>query len=207
MSGRIHSLGVPGVVLIEAAGSADTRGVFRDFFDHDLVRKGTGRNLMVRQVNSSVSVRGALRGISVTDVPPPQTKIVTCVHGAILDVTVDLRRGSPEFGRWHMERLGHDRPAAVVIPPGVGHAFLALENGSAVVYLLSSEHASEKERRVNPLDPEIGIMWPDGFDLVLSPRDAAASALTGALEEGLLPSYAACTASATAPETALTSEK
>jgi dTDP-4-dehydrorhamnose 3,5-epimerase len=141
-----------------------------------------------------VSVRGALRGIAVTAVPPAQVKVVACVAGEVLDVAVDLRAGSPSFGTWHAERLGQDRRAALVLPPGVGHAFLSLADASAVVYLLSHPNDPGLERRVNPLDPDLGIAWPPGITPVMSPRDAAAPGLRESLEAGLLPAYSACLA-------------
>lgn len=146
------------------------------------------------QVNCSVSVRGALRGIAVTAVPPGQVKVVACVAGEVLDVAVDLRAGSPSFGTCHAERLGQGRRAALVLPPGVGHAFLSLADGSAVVYLLSHPNDPGLERRVNPLDPGIGIAWPPEIAPVMSPRDASAPGLRESLEAGLLPEYSACLA-------------
>jgi dTDP-4-dehydrorhamnose 3,5-epimerase len=148
----------------------------------------------VAQVNCSVSVRGALRGIAVTAVPPAQAKVVACVAGEVLDVAVDLRAGSPSFGTWHAERLGQGRRAALVLPPGVGHAFLSLADGSAVVYLLSCPNDPGLERRVNPLDSGIGIAWPPEITPVMSPRDASAPGLRESLEAGLLPDYSACLA-------------
>jgi dTDP-4-dehydrorhamnose 3,5-epimerase len=191
MNGRVQPLEIPGALLIEAAGSADERGGFFEYLRAaDL--QGAGCGLEVAQVNCSVSVRGALRGIAVTAVPPGQAKVVACVAGEVLDVAVDLRAGSPSFGTWHAERLGQGRRAALVLPPGVGHAFLSLADGSAVVYLLSRPNDPGLERRVNPLDPDIGIAWPREVTPVMSPRDASAPGLRESLEAGLLPAYSAC---------------
>jgi len=191
MNERIQPLEIPGALLIEAAGAADERGRFFEYLRAaDLKAPGCG--LQVAQVNCSVSVRGALRGIGVTAVPPAQAKVVACVAGEVLDVAVDLRAGSPSFGAWHAERLGQARRAALVLPPGVGHAFLSLTDSSAVVYLLSHPHEPGLERRVNPLDPDIGIAWPPEITPVMSPRDASAPGLRESLEAGLLPAYSAC---------------
>jgi dTDP-4-dehydrorhamnose 3,5-epimerase len=193
MSGRVQALGIPGALLIEAAGAADERGGFFEYLRAgDLQAAGLGPE--VAQVNCSVSVRGALRGIAVTAVPPGQSKVVACVAGEILDVAVDLREGSSAFGAWHAERLGAGRRAALVLPPGVGHAFLSLADGSAVVYLLSDAHDPGLERRVHALDPDLGIGWPPGIAPVMSPRDASAPGLRESLEAGLLPGYPACLA-------------
>ena len=193
MNERIQPLEIPGALLIEAAGSADERGGFFEYVRAADLRSA-GRGFDVAQVNCSVSVRGALRGIAVTAVPPAQAKVVACVAGEVLDVAVDLRAGSPAFGTWHAERLGHSRRAALVLPPGVGHAFLSLAGGSAVVYLLSRPNDPGLERRVNPLDPDIGIAWPPEVTPVMSPRDASAPGLRESLEAGLLPDYSACLA-------------
>lgn len=193
MSARIRPLEIPGALLIEATGSADERGGFFEYLRAaDL--QTAGCDLKVAQISCSVSIRGALRGVAVTAVPPAQVKVVACVAGEVLDVAVDLRAGSPSFGTWHAERLGQDRRAALILPPGVGHAFLSLADGSAVVYLLSHPNELRLERRVNPLDPDIGIMWPLGIAPVMSPRDAAAPGLQESLDAGLLPSYSACLA-------------
>jgi dTDP-4-dehydrorhamnose 3,5-epimerase len=194
MAGQVRPLIIPDVVLIEAAGSADARGGFCELVTSGVLQQADGCDLAIQQVNWSVSVYGALRGIAVTDVPPRQAKLVTCLKGAVLDVAVDLRTGSPTFGCWHMERLDQDHLAVMYLPPGVGHAFLSLADGSAVLYLLTHDHDAARERRVNPLDPRIGIRWPHGIDPVLSPRDAAAPGLEDALRAGFLPAYAACTA-------------
>jgi dTDP-4-dehydrorhamnose 3,5-epimerase len=188
---HIHPLDIPGVLMVEASGAADERGGFFEYLRAaDLL--DAGFDLTVTQVNCSLSVRGALRGIAVTAVPPGQAKVVACVAGEVLDVAVDLRAGSPTFGAWHAERLGQDRRAAIVLPPGVGHAFLSLADDSAVVYLLSHRHDPASERRVNPLDPDIGIAWPPGITPVMSPRDAIAPGLRESLDTGLLPGYDAC---------------
>lgn len=193
MSQRTRPLEIPRALLIEAVGSADDRGGFFEYLRAaDLQAAGCG--LEVVQVNCSVSVRGALRGIAVTAVPPGQVKVVACVAGEVLDVAVDLRAGSPSFGTWHAERLGQGRRAALVLPPGVGHACLSLADGSAVVYLLSRPNNPGLERRVNPLDPDIAIAWPTEITPVISPRDVSAPGLRKSLEAGLLPVYSACLA-------------
>jgi dTDP-4-dehydrorhamnose 3,5-epimerase len=194
MAGRVRSLGIPAVTLIEAAGFSDERGGFFEYLSDEALWHATGYRLAVAQVNCSVSVRGALRGIAVTDVPPGQVKVVACITGEVVDVAVDLRTGSPAFGMWHAERLGESRRAALFLPPGVGHAFMALADNSSVMYLLSTSHVPELERRVHPLDLDIGIGWPSGIDPVMSAKDASAPGLRQAMEAGLLPDYPACLA-------------
>ena len=131
-----------------------------------------------------------------TDVPPSQAKYVTCPAGAVLDVIVDLRVGSATFGQWESVLLDSTTRAAVYISEGLGHAFMALEDGSTVVYLCSTAYNPTGDHGVNPLDPELAIAWPAaspaGAPLTprLSPKDAAAPGLADALERGVLPSYA-----------------
>jgi dTDP-4-dehydrorhamnose 3,5-epimerase len=141
-----------------------------------------------------------LRGIHFADVPPSQAKYVTCPKGAVLDVIVDIRVGSPTFGQWDSVLLDDVDRRAVYLSEGLGHAFLSLEDGSTVVYLVSEPYSPTREHEVNPLDPAIGIEWPtvarDGSPLVfdLSGKDKAAPTLAEASTSGLLPSYEAAKA-------------
>ncbi|MFE4824114.1 dTDP-4-dehydrorhamnose 3,5-epimerase family protein [Streptomyces sp. NPDC056704] len=189
----LRPLPVPGAWMYEPVTHHDSRGSFAEWFRDDALRAATGRSLRLMQANVSVSRHGAMRGIAFTDVPPGQAKCVTCVSGAVLDVVVDLRQGSPTFRTWHMERLDADHHTALVLSEGLAHAFLSLEDGSALVYLLSEGHDPAREHSVHPLDPEIGIAWPADLDPVLSAKDASAPSLRQAMAAGLLPQYLACT--------------
>jgi dTDP-4-dehydrorhamnose 3,5-epimerase len=141
-----------------------------------------------------VSRRGVVRGIHFSDVPPGQAKYVTCASGTIIDVVVDLRVGSPSFGRWQAVRLDDESRNALYIGEGLGHAFTALSDQATVLYLCSTPYAPSREHGVHPLDPAIGIAWPDDLDTVLSDKDAAAPSLAEAQAEALLPDYATCQA-------------
>jgi dTDP-4-dehydrorhamnose 3,5-epimerase len=172
----------------------DDRGVFLEWFKDEAFQKALGHPLDLRQANCSVSRRGTLRGIHFADVPPSQAKYVTCLSGAVLDVVVDIRVGSPTFARWDAVRLDDTDRRAVYVAEGLGHAFLALTDGATVAYLCSEPYAPGREHGVNPLDPEIGIEWPGDVEPLLSSKDAAAPSLREAQERGLLPTYDACTA-------------
>nr|BFE85720.1 hypothetical protein GCM10020093_083210 [Planobispora longispora] len=139
-----------------------------------------------------MSKRGVLRGVHFADVPPGQAKYVMCVSGAILDVVVDLRTGSPTFGRWEAVRLDDTDRRAVYLAEGLGHAFLALSDQAAVMYACSQPYAPGREHGIHPLDPDLGIDWPLEGEPLLSDKDAAAPSLAEALAVGLLPDYAAC---------------
>ena len=107
-----------------------------------------------------MSSAGTLRGIHFAELPPSQAKFVTCVHGAALDVVIDLRLGSPTFGQWDSVHLDDEERRAVYLPEGLGHAFMALEDHTVVNYLCSAPYAPDREHGIHPLDPEIGIRWP-----------------------------------------------
>ncbi|MFM8350558.1 MAG: dTDP-4-dehydrorhamnose 3,5-epimerase family protein, partial [Actinomycetales bacterium] len=112
----------------------------------------------------------------------------------VLDVVVDIRVGSPTFGQWEAVELDDVTRRALYISEGLGHAFCALSDSATVGYLCSQPYAPTREHGVHPLDPALGLPWPDGADSLLSPKDAAAPLLAQALREGLLPDYAACQA-------------
>ncbi|QCQ93223.1 dTDP-4-dehydrorhamnose 3,5-epimerase family protein [Rhodococcus sp. SGAir0479] len=193
-----RELKVPGAWEITPRQFGDHRGVFLEWFKEPGptgFSSATGRTLDLQQANCSVSAAGVLRGIHFADVPPGQAKYVTCVKGAVLDVVVDVRAGSPTFGQWDAVLLDDADRRAVFVSEGLGHGFLALEDDSTVIYLCSSGYAPEREHEVSPLDPGIGIDWPvvgrDGRPLqwTLSDKDLAAPALRQALDAGLLPRY------------------
>ena len=111
-----------------------------------------------------------MRGIHFADVPPGQAKYVTCVRGAVLDVVVDVRVGSPTFGRWDAVRLDDRERRALYIAEGLGHAFCALEADSTVVYLCNDVYRPGSEHGVHPLDPALGIAWPGDAGAAAAPE-------------------------------------
>lgn len=189
---RIERLDVPGAVLFSPTQHADDRGVFLEWLRAEDLRAALGHELTLAQANLSVSARGVLRGVHLADVPPGQAKYVTCVRGAVLDVIVDLRVGSPAFGTNAAVRLDETDRRAVYLPEGVGHAFLSLVDGSTVTYLTSTGYDPGAEFAVHPLDPDLALPWPTDPAPLLSPRDAAAPSLALLREQGRLPSWTAC---------------
>jgi dTDP-4-dehydrorhamnose 3,5-epimerase len=190
---QIRELSVPGAFEATPAQHGDTRGTFLEWFADASFTGAADHRFDLRQANLSVSAAGVVRGVHFADVPPSQAKYVTCVTGAVLDVVVDLRVGSPTFGRWDSVLLDDVDRRAIYVPEGLGHAFMSLEDGSAVLYLCSASYAPGREHGVHPLDPAIGIDWPraarDGrpIEPLLSDKDAAAPTLDEALGQGLLP--------------------
>lgn len=175
----------------------DARGRFLESYQEATLRQATGRTLKVAQANTSVSKAGVVRGIHFSDVPPSQAKYVTCPRGAIWDVVVDIRVGSPTFGQWEGIVLDDEARRAVFISEGLGHGFVALEDESVALYLCSTPYAPGREHGIDPLDPDLGIEWPtvgrDGAPLtpLLSDKDAEAPGLAVARAEGLLPTMSA----------------
>ena len=189
----MNPLGIEGAWVYAPQVHSDDRGSFAEAFRGAEFAGDLGYRLDVAQVNCSVSRRGVIRGIHYADVPPGQAKYVTCVAGAILDVVVDLRAGSPTFGKWEAVQLDAGTRRAVFLAEGLGHAFMALTDDATALYLCSTPYAPGREHGVDPLDPAIGIAWPLDTEPVLSEKDAAAPPLDEALRAGLLPSYQECT--------------
>ncbi len=193
---QYRELSVPGAWEITPKQFGDPRGVFLEWFRAPAFEEALGHPLDLQQANCSVSSAGVLRGIHFADVPPGQAKYVTCAKGAVLDVVVDIRVGSPTFGQWDSVLLDDVDRRAIYLGEGLGHAFMALEDDSTVMYLCSTGYSPGREHGIHPLDPAIGIEWPttarDGSPLepLLSEKDLAAPTLDEAAAQGLLPTLA-----------------
>ena len=188
---EIEPLSIEGAFVVTPRQHGDPRGRFLEWYRFDRLADAVGHPLRLAQGNMSISARGVVRGIHFADVPPSQAKYVTCASGAVLDVIVDLRVGSPSFGRHEAVTLDAENRRAVYIAEGLGHAFCALSDDATLVYLCSQTYAPEREHGVHPLDPGVGIEWPVA-EPILSARDAAAPSLVQAREQGLLPDYDTC---------------
>ena len=189
---HIRELSVPDAYEITPQQHADDRGTFLEWFKAETFEKHVGHRLQLVQANISVSHRGTMRGIHFADVPPGQAKYVTCPSGAVLDVVVDIRVGSPTFGHWDSVLLdGADR-RATYLSEGLGHVFLALTDDAVVTYLCSEGYNPGREHGIHPLDPSLGIEWPDGVTPLLSAKDQQSPTLAQARAAGLLPSYDHC---------------
>lgn len=193
---QVRELSVPGAWEFTPRQFGDPRGVFLEYFKEPAFVEAVGHRLDLAQANCSVSAAGVLRGIHFADVPPGQAKYVTCARGAVLDVAVDLRVGSPTFGRWDTVLLDDVDRRAIYLSEGLGHAFMSLEDDSTVLYLCSTGYNPTGEHGVHPLDPTIGIDWPttdragNPLTPLLSDKDLAAPTLEAALADGLLPQAA-----------------
>lgn len=190
-----RELSVPGAWEITPVQHGDPRGLFMEAFQGGPFAENVGHSFDLQQANLSVSAAGVLRGIHFADVPPGQAKYVTCPKGAVLDIVVDIRIGSPTFGQWDSVLLDDVDRRAIYLSEGLGHAFFSLEDGSTVMYLCSTGYNPGREHGIHPLDATIGIEWPttdrhgNPVTPQLSDKDTAAPTLTEAAEQGLLPRY------------------
>ena len=187
----VRELAVPGAWEITPAIHGDSRGLFFEWLSDRGFTAFTGHHLDVRQANCSVSSAGVLRGVHFAEVPPSQAKYVTCVSGSVFDVVVDIRVGSPTFGRWDSVLLDDRHRRTIYISEGLGHGFLALQDNSTVMYLCSAEYNPQREHTICATDPELGIDWPlvDGVAPSLSDRDAVAPSFAEVRAAGLLPTW------------------
>ena len=188
---KIRPLTIEGAFEITPVQHRDPRGAFLEWYRFDALAAAVGHPLDLAQANLSTSARDVVRGIHFADVPPGQAKYVTCVSGAVLDVVVDIRVGSPTFGAWEGVLLDDEERRAVYLAEGLGHALCALTEGATVAYLCSTTYRPGHEHGIHPLDPELGITWPAGTPL-LSTKDAEAPSLAEARAAGLLPQYDTC---------------
>lgn len=172
----------------------DQRGLFVAPFQEAALVETLGHPLRLAQTNHSVSRRGTVRGVHFADTPPGQAKYIYCPRGALLDVVVDLRTGSPTFGRWDAVRLDSTDFHAVYLAEGLGHAFIALEDDTAMTYLCSTGYNPTAEHGINPLDPGLDLPWPADLAPILSEKDSTAPSLAEAVAAGILPRYEDCVA-------------
>jgi dTDP-4-dehydrorhamnose 3,5-epimerase len=188
---KARELAVPGAWEITPTVHGDSRGMFFEWLTDRGFSSFAGHSLDVRQANCSVSSAGVLRGVHFAQVPPSQAKYVTCVQGAVFDVVVDIRLGSPTFGQWDAVLLDDSNHKTMYISEGLGHGFLALQDNSTVMYLCSAEYSPEREHTICATDPALGIEWPlvDGVEPTLSDRDAAAPSFDEVRASGLLPTW------------------
>jgi dTDP-4-dehydrorhamnose 3,5-epimerase len=188
---KIRPLSIEGAFEVTPTLHGDPRGVSLEWFRSDKLADAVGHPLDLVQGNVSVSARGVVRGIHFVTVPIGQAKYVSCLRGAVLDAIVDVRVGSPTFGRYELVQLDDVERKAVYLAEGLGHGICALTDDATLTYLCSSTYDPATERGVHPLDPDLGIAWP-GDTPILSARDASAPTLSEAQNRGDLPDYQAC---------------
>ena len=191
---QIRELKVPDSFEITPKIIGDDRGSFMEWYRFDKLEEIRGHSIDLRQGNMSVSKRGVVRGIHFADVPRGQAKYVMATAGAVIDYIIDVRVGSPTFGQWDSVLLDTSSRKAVYLAEGLGHAFVSLEEGSTVSYLVSDLYRPDREHAVSPLDSDVALDLPDGVEPLISQKDADAPSLADAERSGLLPSYEECLA-------------
>jgi dTDP-4-dehydrorhamnose 3,5-epimerase len=187
---QIRELKIPDSYEVTPKQFGDDRGVFLEWYRFDRLAEAVGHPIDLRQANTSVSKRGVVRGIHFADVPRGQAKYVTATHGAVLDYVIDIRVGSPTFGQWDSVLLDDVDRRAIYLAEGLGHAFVALTDDATVSYLVTDTFNAEREHGIDPLDPEIGLVFPpEAGEALLSPKDTDAPGLSEAAAAGLLPTW------------------
>jgi dTDP-4-dehydrorhamnose 3,5-epimerase len=171
---RVTPTDLPGVLIIEPAVHHDGRGFFAETARADRLAEAGVRETWV-QDNHSRSARGVLRGLHF-QTSPGQAKLVRCARGRILDVVVDLRRGSPTHGRWLSAELDDRTLRSVYIPVGFAHGFVVLSEEADVVYRCSSYYDPATEAGIAWDDPDVAVAWPP-MPVTVSERDRAAPLL------------------------------
>ena len=168
---------LPGVLIVEPKVWGDDRGFFMEVYHAARFAAGGISDPFV-QDNHSRSSRAVLRGLHYQE-PNPQGKLVRAVGGTIFDVAVDIRRGSPTFGKWVGVELSADNKLQLWVPPGFAHGFCVTSETADVVYKCTALYEPSSDRGVRWNDPAIGIAWPP-LEPLLSPKDAAAPLLADA---------------------------
>ena len=165
-------LTIPDVVLIEPKVFGDARGFFFESFNQKAFNEATGTSHQFVQDNHSRSAKGVLRGLHY-QVEQPQGKLVRVAQGAVFDVAVDIRCGSPTFGRWVGVELSAENQRQLWVPPGFAHGFVVTSESADFLYKTTDYYAPQFERSIAWNDPALAIEWPDlGVAPTLSAKDA-----------------------------------
>lgn len=165
-------LEIPDVILVEARAFPDDRGFFMETYKQsDFEKNGIPWNF-VQDNYSHSSQRGVLRGLHYQKDPKAQGKLVLAIRGEIFDVAVDIRKGSPTYGKWVGVELSADNRRMLYVPVGFAHGFVVLSSEADVTYRVTEEYAPEADRGILWSDPDLAITWPIDSPL-LSPKDEA----------------------------------
>ena len=178
----VQPLGGAGVLVFEPKVFGDARGFFTELWHEEKYREA-GISEPFVQLNLSGSERDVLRGLHYQQ-PSPQGKLVACLEGEVLDVAVDIRRGSPTFGQWWSETLSAENRRQVYVPPGFAHGFVVRSDFALFAYLVTAHYDASADRAILWNDPVIGVDW-GVQDPSLSAKDLAAPLL----KDAILPEY------------------
>jgi dTDP-4-dehydrorhamnose 3,5-epimerase len=182
---RFEPTPLEGVWTVETAPHGDARGRLTRLFCAADFAEGIGRELRFVQTNHTLTTqRGTVRGLHFQHPPHAEAKLIRCIRGRVWDVAVDLRRGSPTFGRWHAVELADDNERQILIPEGCAHGFQALSDDAQLLYQHTAAYAPTHEAGVRHDDARLAIAWPLPVTLV-SERDRVHPTLAD-LEHGVL---------------------
>ena len=173
---KVTPTAIPDVLVIEPKVFGDACGFFYESFNQKVFNDATGLSLNFVQDNHSRSAKGFLRGLHY-QVQQPQGKLVRVVRGAVFDVAVDIRKGSPTFGKWEGIELTEDNHKQLWVPPGFAHGCVVLSDSADFLYKTTEYYAPAHERCIAWNDPEIGIQWPLTSEPSLSTKDQQGMAL------------------------------
>ncbi len=174
---NVIETGIAGLLVLEPKVFGDARGFFMESFNARTFAEVTGlKDVQFVQDNHSRSQRGVLRGLHY-QVKQPQGKLVRVAQGRVFDVAVDLRRGSPTFGRWHGVELSGENHRQFWVPPGFAHGFYVMSDSADFLYKTTDYYAPEHERSLAWNDPTVGVAWPLDGEPLLSAKDLAGKSL------------------------------
>ena len=174
---KVIQTAIPDLLILEPKVFGDARGFFMESFNARAFQEATGLNVDFVQDNHSRSAKGVLRGLHY-QIQQAQGKLVRVVRGSVFDVAVDLRKGSPTFGKWEGVELSEENNRQFWIPPGFAHGFLVTSESADFLYKTTDYYAPEHERSLAWNDPDVGVEWPlDGAPL-LSAKDLAGKSLS-----------------------------
>ena len=173
---KVTQTEIPGVLILEPKVFGDDRGFFFESFNQRDFQQATGLDVNFLQDNHSKSARGVLRGLHY-QIHHPQGKLVRVTQGAVFDVAVDLRRSSPNFGKWVGVELSADNKRQLWIPPGFAHGFVVTSECAESLYRVTDYWYPEHERSLLWCDPTLGIRWPVGREPKLAAKDAVGKLL------------------------------
>jgi dTDP-4-dehydrorhamnose 3,5-epimerase len=180
---KATSTTIPDVMVIEPKVFGDARGFFYESFNQTAFNEATGLDVNFVQDNHSRSAKGVLRGLHYQLPPHAQGKLVRVVRGAVFDVAVDIRRGSPTFGQWVGMELSDDNHKQFWVPTGFAHGFVVLSETADFLYKTTDYYAPQYERCIAWNDPDIGVEWPDiGMAPLLSAKDQTGTSLSDSRE-------------------------
>lgn len=181
---NFKKLDIPEVILVTPKVFGDSRGFFMESYQYSTFAQN-GIDVVFSQDNHSKSSKGVLRGLHYQKAPKAQAKLVRCSKGKILDVAVDIRKGSQTFGKWVGEILSEENKNMLFIPAGFAHGFVVLSDEAELLYKATNEYSPENDRGIRWNDKDININWNIDFEPLISEKDSKQKFLKEINEEDL----------------------